>query len=625
MPILPTYPGVYVEEIPSGVYNIAGVTTASTAFIDFFPQGPMNVPTQINNFTQFQSVFGGLDQRSEASYGAMQYFLNGGQTAWIVRVAAGTPQPSQITILAASASFAAIQTAAVGASGGTGYVDGDVLTIVQAGASGGTVKVTSIGAGGVVTGIALATPGVGYAVATNLATTGGTGTGAQISISAVVQLPTLKITASNPGVWGNNLQYGIDTNTTQPTALFNLVIRRLDSITKPTQVLASEVYRNLSMSAASPNYAIGVVNAASALVQLTDLGLGTGAAGALPPTTGTDVISPVLNPTSTGYTAISDSAHPASDGNAPDATALKAGILLLDRLDPFIFNILCLPGAANLVSGGAPDAANIAAVYAAAASFCDTKRAFLLVDIPAGITTPSVTANNGVGTWQSTLQTNGFNPDSNSAIYFPRLRVPDPLNQGRLRNVGVSGTMAGIYATTDANRGVWKSPAGIDAGVGGASLTYIMNDSDSATLNPLGINGLRNFKTYGNVVWGARTMQGADQLDSQWAYIAVRRTALYIEESLFEGLKWVVFEPNDTPLWAQIRINVTSFMQNLFRQGAFQGASAASAYFVKCDSETTTQTDINSGIVNILVGFAPLKPAEFVVLQIQQMAGQASS
>jgi phage tail sheath protein FI len=152
-----------------------------------------------------------------------------------------------------------------------------------------------------------------------------------------------------------------------------------------------------------------------------------------------------------------------------------------------------------------------------------------------------------------------------------------------------------------------------------------MNDADSGTINPLGINGLRNFKTYGNVVWGARTMRGADQLTSQWAYVAVRRTAFYIEESLFEGLKWVVFEPNDAPLWAQIRLNVTSFMQNLFRQGAFQGSSASSAYFVKCDSETTTQTDINSGIVNILVGFAPLKPAEFVVLQIQQMAGQAAS
>jgi phage tail sheath protein FI len=264
-------------------------------------------------------------------------------------------------------------------------------------------------------------------------------------------------------------------------------------------------------------------------------------------------------------------------------------------------------------------------VYAAAASFCDAKRAFLLVDIPAGINSTSSTAATGIVSWLNALETAGLKPDANAAIYFPRLQVADPLSQGRLRNVGASGTVAGIYASTDASRGVWKSPAGIDAGIAGASLAYIMNDADNAAINPLGINALRNFKTYGNVVWGARTLQGADQIGSQWAYIAVRRMALYIEESLFEGLKWVVFEPNDTPLWAQIRLNCTSFLQDLFRQGAFQGSSAASAYFVKCDSETTTQTDIDSGVVNILIGFAPLKPAEFVVLQIQQMAGQAGS
>jgi phage tail sheath protein FI len=102
----------------------------------------------------------------------------------------------------------------------------------------------------------------------------------------------------------------------------------------------------------------------------------------------------------------------------------------------------------------------------------------------------------------------------------------------------------------------------------------------------------------------------------------VRRTALFIEESLYRGTQWVVFEPNDEPLWAQIRLNVGAFMQNLFRQGAFQGKTPREAYFVKCDKETTTQNDINLGIVNILVGFAPLKPAEFVIIKIQQIAGQ---
>jgi len=152
-----------------------------------------------------------------------------------------------------------------------------------------------------------------------------------------------------------------------------------------------------------------------------------------------------------------------------------------------------------------------------------------------------------------------------------------------------------------------------------------LNDPQNGLLNPLGVNCIRNFSVYGIVVWGARTMQGNDELGSEWKYVPVRRTALYIEESLYRGLKWVVFEPNDEPLWAEIRLNVGAFMQNLFRQHAFQGTTPADAYFVKCDKETTTQNDINLGIVNIVVGFAPLKPAEFVVIQIQQMAGQIAT
>jgi uncharacterized protein len=149
-----------------------------------------------------------------------------------------------------------------------------------------------------------------------------------------------------------------------------------------------------------------------------------------------------------------------------------------------------------------------------------------------------------------------------------------------------------------------------------------LTDAENGALNPLGINCLRSFPIFGNIVWGARTLEGADQQASEWKYVPVRRTALFIEESLYRGLKWVVFEPNDEPLWSQIRLNVGAFMQNLFRQGAFQGRTPREAYFVKCDSETTTQNDINLGIVNIVVGFAPLKPAEFVILKLQQMAGQ---
>lgn len=182
--------------------------------------------------------------------------------------------------------------------------------------------------------------------------------------------------------------------------------------------------------------------------------------------------------------------------------------------------------------------------------------------------------------------------------------------------------MAGIYARTDVARGVWKAPAGISATLQGASVVGKINDADNGVLNMQGINVLRTFPVYGNISWGARTLEGADLLASEWKYIPVRRVALFIEETLYQNLKWAVFEPNDEPLWAQIRLAVGAFMGNLYRQGAFQGTSAGGAYFVQCDSTTTTQLDIDSGIVNIRVGFAPLKPAEFVVISIQQIAGQ---
>jgi len=182
------------------------------------------------------------------------------------------------------------------------------------------------------------------------------------------------------------------------------------------------------------------------------------------------------------------------------------------------------------------------------------------------------------------------------------------------------GAVAGIMARTDVNRGVWKAPAGIEATLSGAEgLTVNMTNEENGLLNPIGVNCLRSFPNIGRVVWGARTLKGHDQLSDDYKYVPVRRLALFIEESLYRGTQWVVFEPNDEPLWAQIRMNVGAFMQRLFRQGAFQGASPRDAYFVKCDAETTTPDDVNRGIVNIVVGFAPLQPAEFVIISIQQI------
>ncbi|HYL17704.1 MAG TPA: phage tail sheath C-terminal domain-containing protein [Burkholderiales bacterium] len=302
------------------------------------------------------------------------------------------------------------------------------------------------------------------------------------------------------------------------------------------------------------------------------------------------------------------------DGMAPGATEIigsqavepHSGLFALDYAD--LFNILCIPRAAQL---GDTD---MVAVVSNAIKYCDDRRAFFILDIPDTI--------NEVQEMKDWMDAHGTFRDNNAAVYFPRPLIPDPKNEFRLRSVGASGTMAGIYARTDSARGVWKAPAGIEATLDGvAELDAKLTDAQNGALNPLGINCLRTFPIYGNIAWGARTLQGADQIGSEWKYLPIRRLALMLEESLFRGTKWVVFEPNDEPLWAQIRLNVGAYMMSLFRQGAFQGTSPKDAFFVKCDAETTTQDDRNKGIVNILVGFAPLKPAEFVVISIQQIAG----
>jgi phage tail sheath protein FI len=243
-------------------------------------------------------------------------------------------------------------------------------------------------------------------------------------------------------------------------------------------------------------------------------------------------------------------------------------------------------------------------VITAAAKYCEDRRAMLLVDAPGewDSVADALTGVAGVGT-----------RSKNAALFFPRLRRPNPLRDNQVEDFAPSGAVAGVFARTDASRGVWKAPAGLEATlVGVPQLSVPLTDAENGQLNPLGVNCLRAMPAVGPVVWGARTLQGDDRLASEWKYVPVRRLSLYIEESLYRGTQWAVFEPNDEPLWAQIRLNIGAFMQSLFRQGAFKGKTPQEAYFVRCDSETTTQNDINQGIVNIVVGFAPLKPAEFV-------------
>jgi len=308
-----------------------------------------------------------------------------------------------------------------------------------------------------------------------------------------------------------------------------------------------------------------------------------------------------------------------SNGGALDQVAYegsktdKTGLYALDKAD--LFNLLCIPPDTR-------DGDTLSAVYQTAMSYCKERRAMLIVDSPAAWSANKDTAAANAKAGLAALGLSG-EAARNAALYFPRVLEADPLRDGQINAFVPCGIVAGIMARTDTARGVWKAPAGLDASINGIQgVNVALNDAENGMLNPLGINCLRVFPVNGRVLWGARTLRGADQLADEWKYIPVRRTALFIEESLYRGTQWVVFEPNDEPLWAQIRLNIGAFMHNLFRQGAFQGSTPRDAYFVKCDRETTNQTDINSGIVNIIVGFAPLKPAEFVVIKLQQMAGQ---
>jgi phage tail sheath protein FI len=298
-------------------------------------------------------------------------------------------------------------------------------------------------------------------------------------------------------------------------------------------------------------------------------------------------------------------------GGITDA-GIIASLPVLDHAD--LFNLLCIPSLKRHGGDiGKP-------TWDAAVAYAKSRRAFVIVD-PAE---RWATVHNVLDTASGV--TSVVTTADNAAIYFPRILVSDPLNNGQLDSFAPGGTIAGIFAETDLNRGVWKAPAGVEAAMqgvlglslGGSASPGKLTDADSGKLNPVGINSLRNFPTTGTVVWGARTLKGTDVLASDWKYIPVRRLAYYIEESVVRGIKWAAFEPNNPALWAQIELSVNAFMQTLFRQGAFQGTTPQQAYFVKCDNTTTTPADMENGIVNIVIGFAPMHPAEFVVLTIQQ-------
>jgi hypothetical protein len=535
-------PGVYLQEVPSGVHTITGVPTSITAFLGRTLWGPVNEAITVSSFDAFQSQFGGLMADSPMTYTVQDFFLNGGSTAVVIRLFAGDPVAGTAPIPAAAPA-------------------------------------------------AGAPPGAAAAAV------------------------TLNLVAASPGAWGKQLSYSTDrngcdsasvlkrytTDTWAPKAgeLFNLTLTRTLSSGK-TQ---SETYSCVSVKEEAGGQFIGQVLEQSSFARY---------AGPPLPVVGNAPAAP----------AGADSATLTND-------EYDAGLKALKKVD--VFNLLCLPPDRH-------DGDVITYAVQQGLLACAAAKATLLVDPPVA----KDATNPDKKPWTdpayvNTLDGEAFAHDLGisvgdeasrfAAIYYPRVLRADPFLGGNPRKLyPACGAIAGIIARTDATRGVWKAPAGFQAGISGIQgLADKVDDYTTGVLNSIGVNCLRSFPATGPVVWGARTARGSDILSDDYKYLPVRRLADYIESTLVRQTAWAVFEPNDEPLWSQLRLSIGSFMADLFRQGAFQGSSRDKAYYVQCDATTTTQSDIDMGIVNVQIGFAPLKPAEFVVLYLQQIAGQGDS
>lgn len=526
MAISTTYPGVYVQEIPSGVRTLSGVSTSVAAFVGRAKRGPVNTPTTCFNAGEYARRFGGLWGNSTISYCLDDFFANGGGQCEVVR-----------------------------------------LFRPEAGNDG----------------------------------------------IATLTLGTLALRATSPGSWGNGVKGRVDhPESADPegakaaAAKYGLdVVDLFDLTIEDSSTGAREIFRNLSIKDSGGQQRFDRVLAASSLVEFMP-----GATGA--PTF--NAARPAVTPADTMVDAIDG-----NDGQVLDEATYKGdedkktGMQALRKAD--IFNLLCIPP--DTRDGTLPGG-----VREAAAKLCAEERALYIVDPPADWDLKPEEAASTAKNAQldPAKQVLPLTHADHAALYFPRITKRDQLRGGQVDVFPPCGVVAGVMARTDVNRGVFKAPAGLGATISGIDgLTVKMTDDENGLLNPIGVNCMRSFPNMGRVIWGARTLKGSDQLSDDYKYVPVRRLALFIEESLFRGTQWVVFEGNDEPLWAQIRLSVGSFMQRLFRQGAFQGMSPKEAYFVRCDSTTTTQDDINNGIVNIVVGFAPLQPAEFVVISVQQI------
>lgn len=670
MPVRPTYPGVYIEEVASGVRTIVGVSTAIGAFIDGFARGPANVAVQLFGMADFSREFGGLHRDSPGSYAIRQFFENGGSEAFVVRVArtgSGIATENAVTATAVLTDAAAANLLRITAGrrvrgitaqdpgfwGNNIFLDIDYdaaspatqfnLTVseiverdgrrqtqrtetfrnltMRDGLPQSAIEVVNDGSRLVQLSRDAAFPALPAPPAAaprpvanghlsgNLAARSGAATSLALTVNLsgrpAGQATSISVAKAANASWA-------DIRSALEQAIRGIA-RGATVAAADRDIYAGATVRLIGAGTAENPFRLHVVPGRfllgfDPLTRFTFTGANSAAANddGLRLADATATIGPAFYRLAGGQ----DGVMPVPDSSLLGSEVAKTGLYALDDVD--LINILCIPRAADLADTA------MRAVYAEATTYCERRRAMLLVDMPEAVA--------DLERAQAWLAANEGLRHRNAAVYFPRTRVPDPLNANRPRAIGPSGTIAGLYARTDAQRGVWKAPAGTDARLRNVdSLAYLLTDLQNGALNPLGVNALRVFPIYGPVCWGSRTLEGADALASDYKYVPVRRFTLFLEESLYRGTQWVVFEPNDEPLWAQVRLNLGAFMQSLFRQGAFQGTTPREAYFVKCDRETTTQDDINRGIVNIVVGFAPLKPAEFVIVRIQQMAGQINT
>jgi uncharacterized protein len=559
-PTLNQGPGVYIQELPNPVLPIVGVPTSVTAFYGQAPQGTVNDPFQVNSWADYENEFGGLDADYPLSYAVYLFFLNGGSTALIVRYDDGTAP--------ASAKLSTDTTLVASSPGAWG---GDLSAAMDTGSLFNTDPAVN--------------PNINQFNLTITSTDGSSESypGVNLVKGTANYLATQLLSSHFVDVAASTIGTTVPTIEAGKTVTVNFTL--------PAAAAAA------GGDAAAGGAAAGGGDAAAggaAAAGAGAAGAGAAAAGAGDAAAGGDG--------GAGAAAPADTTGSVSLGNSGN----QSGIYALLKAD--IFNILCLPVA--------PGTTYSQKDLGTAADFCASQRAMLIIDPPQGWTDVPLGFGDVTGSKAALLS-----PSPNAAVYYPNLQLTDAT--GASFTAGPCGAVAGVWAATDNTRGVWKAPAGTAAAISGiAGFTVQVDNGESGLLNSLGINTLRVMPAAGAVAWGARTTVGIDQLPNQWKYVPVRRIALYIEESLRRGTLWAVFEPNDEPLWSSLRLNVTTFMQGLFRQGAFAGSTPKDAYLVQCDANNNPPDQVALGIVNILVGFAPLYPAEFVVISIQQQALQ---